>query len=170
MYIIICAFWAFFGEERPITHRYIHFGGGVHLYIILTGTDQTCCSILVLLPSILSVSLTNTFALLYESYMATDHANYGCEAPKALLYYHWANFANLTSFANFVAAASNLEIIPKFKLWYYFNIPKDVCPNFIEILNNLWMIWDTGQWVQNVWLCTILHVIRYTDRTSISEY
>ena len=37
-------------------------------------------------------------------------------------YYHQA------SFANFVAAASNLDIIPKFKLWYFFNIPKDVCP------------------------------------------
>ena len=34
----------------------------------------------------------------------------------AVFYYHQASFANLTSFANFVAAASNLEIIPKFKL------------------------------------------------------
>ena len=32
------------------------------------------------------------------------------------LYYHRASFANLTSFANFVAVASNLEIFPKVKL------------------------------------------------------
>ena len=45
----------------------------------------------------------------------------------SVVYYHWASFANLTSFANFIAVAANLETFPQVKLWYFFNMLKNVC-------------------------------------------
>ena len=78
-------------------------------------------------------------------------------------YYHWASFANL------VAVASNIEIFPQLKLWYFFNMPKNV----YWILLRFWM---TCGWYKildsecKMQLCTILHVIRYLEHASISEY